>query len=71
MKRAMTILVILAVVGGIGWKVYQKYTGKRSEAKKGTASVAVEVAPVRRATMREIIQPSGDLVARSEFVVAP
>jgi RND family efflux transporter MFP subunit len=71
MKRAITILVILAVVGGIGWKVYQKYSAKRSEAKKGIASVAVEVAPVRQATMREIIQPSGDLVARSEFVVAP
>ena len=71
MKRAITILVILAVVGGIGWKVYQKYTAKRGEVKKGAASVAVEVAPVRQGTIHEVAEFAGDLVARSEFVVAP
>ena len=72
MKRAITILVILAVVGGIGWKVYQKLsTAKGRDAKKGPAAVAVEVAPVRQATIHESSQFTGDLTARSEFVVAP
>lgn len=72
MKRVVGILVVLAMAGGIGWQVYRKlYTAKGLVDKKAAAAVPVEVAQVRRASLREIIQPSGDLTAHSEFVVAP
>lgn len=71
MKRTVAILVVLATLGGIGWKVYQKITAKGPDAKKGPVAVAVEIAPVQRATIHDIAQFTGDLNARSEFVVAP
>jgi RND family efflux transporter MFP subunit len=72
MKRAIAILVILAMLGGLGWKVYQKLSATKSlDAKKAVASVAVEVAPVRQATIHDVAPFTGTLAARSEFVVAP
>lgn len=72
MKRAIGILAVLAAVGFIGWKTYGKICAARKPAdKKAVVAVPIEVAPVRRATIREIAQFAGDLNARSEFVVAP
>ncbi len=72
MRRALAALVILGIVGAVGWRVYDKiYTAKGPAEKKGNVAVAVEVTKVRRATMHDIAQFSGDLMARSEFVVAP
>ncbi len=72
MKRTITILVILAAVGGIGWRIYQKLvTAKGPDSRKGPAAVAVETAPVRRGTIRHVATFVGDLAARGEFVVAP
>lgn len=72
MKRAITILAILALAGGVGWKVYQKLSAaKAGDAKKAAVAVAVEVAPVRQATVHDVAEFTGTLAARSQFVVAP
>lgn len=72
MKRAVVIVVVLAAVGWIGWKVFQKVVGSKGpEAKKAAPAVAVELARVRQATIHDIASFAGDLTARSQFVVAP
>lgn len=74
MKRWAVILALLVLVAGIGigWKVYAKlYQTKGPDGKKGPVAVAVEVVPVRQATIRDIAQFTGGLAARSQFVVAP
>ncbi len=72
MKRATTVVVLVAILGGTGWQVYRKLrAGEGVGQKRGVAAVAVEVAAVSRATVRDVAHFSGDLMARSEFVVAP
>lgn len=72
MKWMVTTLIVLAIAGGIGWKVYSKlYAVGAPIEKKETVAVAVEVAPVHQATIHDIALFSGDLAARNEFIVAP
>lgn len=72
MKRAVGILVVLALVAGIGWRVVAKLSARTgAKDRKGNAVVAVETAPIRRAVIRNVAEFTGDLLARSEFIVAP
>jgi RND family efflux transporter MFP subunit len=72
MKRMVTAVVLLAAAGWVGWKVYVKLGAiGGAGANRGPATVAVEAAPVQRATVHDIARITGDLTARSEFVVAP
>jgi RND family efflux transporter MFP subunit len=72
MKKAIAGLIILAALGGIGWLVYRKLTAEKAPRREGrNAAVAVEVAPVQTATIRDAGLFTGSMEARSEYVVAP
>jgi len=70
-KKALgaTIGIILIL---IGWQVYDKATRSSKESRQSDKpSVAVEVTPVRKTTIREIGTFTGTLLPKSQYVVAP
>lgn len=74
--RIVVAVAFLAVVGAlIGWQVYLRKRPPESENPGPTrqgrgAPVAVEVAPVARTTLREVLVFSGSLTPRSRIPVA-
>ncbi len=75
MKKAVIALIALAVLGLVGWRIYVKVTGGSGERQRGRrgggAAVAVEIAPVRKASMQSIGRFTGSLRPNSMFIVAP
>jgi RND family efflux transporter MFP subunit len=73
LKKALVIFVVLIVGGLFAWLVYQRAAGapEKSPPNSGVYAVAVEVVPVKRATIRDVAQLTGSLVPDSHFVVAP
>ena len=73
MQRKIIAVLLGAAAIGVGWKIYSRALEKLKtpEAKKRSIAVPVETAPVRRATVRDILEFSGTLEARSQFLVAP
>ena len=78
--RGMILGVIgLALAGLLGWQIYVKVQEANAKAKNGGrrggrgngAAVAVELSPVRKATVRDIARFTGTLLPRSRFIVAP
>ncbi len=82
-KRALIILAALAVLALVGWRVYlvarpaARPAGSGSSAARGPAPagrgstpVAVEIAQVSRATLRDAIRFTGSLDSPSHFEVA-
>jgi len=73
MKKALLALAGLVLAGLLGWEVYDRATGGsgafRRRPERG--SVAIEIAPVRTETVRDIGIFTGSVVPRSYFVVAP
>ena len=79
MKKAVIIIVVLAAAGYLGWRIHVK-ASELEEAgggpggrggPRGGAVVAVETAPVRKETIRDIVLFTGSLQADSYFIVAP
>jgi RND family efflux transporter MFP subunit len=73
MKKNVITAVLLIFVALFGWQIYQSVSKKikTSETKRERPSVAVEVAPITKATIREIRQFSGTLTPQSQFILAP
>jgi len=73
MKKLLSIFIILALAGLIGWKVFEKAsTSGNGSKKRGKAvPVAVEIARVQKADIARIGRFTGTLFPRSHFVVAP
>jgi RND family efflux transporter MFP subunit len=76
MKKAVLALVCLAALGWAGWQGYEKIAAKlaaeRSKgAARGKAPVAVEVAAVVQAPIRDLRVLSGTLRANAQFNLAP
>jgi len=78
MTKALVALVVFAGLGLLGWRIYTKLNEARAPAggqsgrgRRGSAAVAVETAPIRKATIRGIGRFTGSLSPRSLFVVAP
>ncbi len=71
--RKILLVLILAGAGWIGWKVYQRVFGEGAagEQRPRNVAVAVEVAPVRVASIRDVGSFTGTLQAESRFEVAP
>lgn len=71
--RKILLVLILAGAGWIGWKVYQRVIveGAAGEQRPRNVAVAVEVAPVRVASIRDVGSFTGTLQADSRFEVAP
>jgi len=76
MKRVLLAVVVVALLGGLGWRIWEK-VGERNEAaaKEGSGRkggvVPVTVEPVRSETIRDIRTFTGTLRPDSEYKVAP
>ncbi|MBN1916345.1 MAG: efflux RND transporter periplasmic adaptor subunit [Verrucomicrobia bacterium] len=72
MKRAITAVIVLAVLGLIGWRIYSKVTADEdSDRGRGQRAVPIEATPVRQQTIRDIAEFTGSLLPKSQFIVAP
>ncbi|MCJ7596189.1 MAG: biotin/lipoyl-binding protein, partial [Desulfobacterales bacterium] len=73
MKKVIVILVVLVLVGLIGWQVYLRILAyqKPKAMNRKTPPVAVEVRPVQKTMVREMGLFTGSLYPRSQFIVAP
>lgn len=78
MKKILVIVIVVGVLGALGWQIAVKVREAgskngpgRGPGRRGSVAVAVEVSPVRKATIRGIGEFTGSLFPRSQFVVAP
>jgi RND family efflux transporter MFP subunit len=73
MKKVIGIFVVLVLVGLLGWQVFRRASTslKGSPRRRQAVAVAVEVVPVKRATIRDVKFFTGSLLPKSYFVVAP
>lgn len=72
MKKIIFFLIVILLLGLIGWQIQKKLSAKKGFGKgRKAVPVAVDVAPVKRAAIRNVGSFTGSLVARSRFIVAP
>ena len=73
MKKLFFVVILLAGLGLLGWQVYEKASASKDGFRRNRRNipVAVEVAAVQKAAIREIGQFTGSLYPLSEFIVAP
>jgi len=73
MKKVIVVLVVLILVGLIGWQIYLKILAyqKPKVMNRRTPPVAVEVRPIQKTTVRDMGLFTGSLYPRSQFIVAP
>jgi len=73
MKKIFTIAILIIGIGLLGWQIYKKasVSGKELNQRRRNVTVAVEIAPVQKTSIREIGQFTGSLLPLSEFKVAP
>lgn len=73
MKKLVAIIVILILLGLLGWQVYERIStsGEGSGRGRRGAAVAVEVASIHKGTIRDIGSFTGSLEPKSQFVIAP
>lgn len=73
LKKTVSLLILVAIAAGIGWKIYVKAVEKlrEPERKKRSTAVAVETEPVQTAMVRDVARFAGTLEPRSQFLVAP
>ena len=72
-KKLIVTIVILAGLSILGWQIYQKAfdSGKGFKRQRQNVPVAVEVALVKKTTIREVGSFTGSLHPLSEFIMAP
>ncbi|MBW1713906.1 MAG: efflux RND transporter periplasmic adaptor subunit [Deltaproteobacteria bacterium] len=71
MKKVLIVLIVLALLGALGWQIYRKTGGSKTLTRSQNPPVAVEVAPVETGLIREMGRYTGSLKPSSQFVVAP
>jgi RND family efflux transporter MFP subunit len=73
MKKFIVLLALITLLGLVGWQVYVKVSAsaKRPTRRPRDIPVAVEVAQVRKITIRDIGLFTGTLKPRAHFIVAP
>ena len=73
MKKFLTFVIIIAFLSLVGWQVYKKMivSPTRFERERRAIPVAVEVMPVKQATIQDIGYFTGTLYPKSEYIVAP
>jgi RND family efflux transporter MFP subunit len=73
MKKFFTFVIVMACFGLIGWKVYQKVSATENHPMRspGAIPVPVNVEPIRKASVQDVISFTGTLYPRSQFMVAP
>ena len=73
MKKVVIILIVLLGLSFLGWQVYQKSNAEQrsAQSKRRNATVAVEIAPIKKDIIRDVRDFTGSLYPVSEIVVAP
>jgi RND family efflux transporter MFP subunit len=73
MKKSWIFLAVFLVVGLLGFQVYRKLAAvpQADGAIGDKPPVAVQTAPVSRASITQVGQYTGSLLAASEFILAP
>lgn len=72
MKKIIFFLIVILLLGLIGWQIQKKLSAKKGFGQgRKAVPVAVDVAPVKRAAIRNVGSFTGSLVAKSRFIVAP
>ncbi len=72
MKKYLLFAVVAALLVFLGWRIYTEMTASSGEAGgRERQAVAVEVAPVRRLSMRDVGAFTGSTEPAAYFVVAP
>jgi RND family efflux transporter MFP subunit len=74
MRTAIVAIVLAGLVGLLGWQIQRKLSqsgGKGGPRRRRGGAVAVELAPVKTTTVRDVRVFTGSLSPASQFVVAP
>jgi len=73
MKKFLVLVIALTIIGLLGWRVYHKISDlkKPSNRQSRGLAVAVEIAPIRVALVRDIGLFTGSLYPRAKFIIAP
>lgn len=73
LKKSFAIIIVLAGLCFLGWQIYQKASDSRKGFKheRRNVPVAVEVAPVKKASIRHVGSFTGSLYPISKFILAP
>jgi len=73
MKKVLAVLIVVILIGLLGWQIFRRTSASLKGSPNGrrTVAVAVEVVPVKRATIRDVEFFTGSLLPKSYFVVAP
>lgn len=72
-KKLIVIIFILIGICLICWQIYQKTSSSQKgfKGERRNVPVAVEVAPIKKANIREVRSFTGSLYPLSEFILAP
>ena len=72
-KKLIVAIIIFSGISILGWQIYQKVSDSRKGFKRQSQiiPVAVEVASVKKVSIREIGSFTGSLHPLSEFIMAP
>jgi RND family efflux transporter MFP subunit len=74
MKKFVSLLVFLTCAGVLGTQIYWKVVAAKKgteQRRRGSGTVAVELAPVRKMEIRKVSVFTGSLFPRAEFKAAP
>ena len=72
MKKSLVTFIVLAGLGLFGWQAYKKIAARQGpDPQRRNAPMAVEVMPVKIATIQEVGSFTGTLYPLSSFVLAP
>ena len=73
MKKIVVVTIVIAALGLLGWKIYEKASaaGRDPGPTRARPSVAVEVAEVRKSEIRDVRTFTGSLIPASQFTLAP
>lgn len=70
MKKKFTIFILLAVVGVAAWLVYAGFKWASKGRTTTEVAVAVEVTPVKKSAISEVLTLTGSLTPRQEYIAA-
>jgi RND family efflux transporter MFP subunit len=71
-KRYIVVLILLILAGFLGWRIYQTISAKEKRPiPQQVGAVAVEVAEVKKTTIRDVGVFTGTLLPESQFIAAP
>jgi RND family efflux transporter MFP subunit len=73
MKKFVIIVITIAGIGFLSWQIYEKASGSKEGfgSRRENPAVAVEIAPIQQASIKDVGRFTGSLSPQSEFMVAP